>query len=190
MLLQEDVECEIALEKISGWLAECFRQVHSGFSISVTTILPFSTLPLVALTPAPYKTVLGRLQKTIGVLSRSGLAQARAKLVEHTWAPMFREAVAIAKERHLFRSITLPVDPSDNPRIDVLATGAFLNRPCFCDATVRCPLKGNCEPHPHAAGEKGAVLREALKEKEEKYSDVNESPLSNSWCWPAGTTRR
>ena len=43
---------------------------------------------------------------------------------------------------------------------------------------MRSPLKGTGEPHSRAASHNGAVLRRALKDKEDKYSDVAESPLA------------
>ena len=113
---------------------------------------------------------------------RTGRVQARAKPVERAWARVFREAGATTHEQHLLRNTTLPVDPSDNRRIDVLVTGSFLSRPLFCDATLRSPLKGNGEAHPRAAKDDGAVLERAQKDKLDKYWDVEESSLGELVC--------
>ncbi len=111
---------------------------------------------------------------------RSGRVQARAKPVERTWARVLREAGASTKEQHLLCNSTLPVDPGDNRRMDVVATGTSLyhGRVLFCDATVRSPLKGNGQPHPRAATKNGAVLRRAKQDKEKKYRDLVSSPLA------------
>ncbi len=109
---------------------------------------------------------------------RTGRLQARAKPVERVWARVFREAGATTHEQHLLRNTTLPVDPADNRRIDVMVTGSFLRRPLLCDATLRSPLKGNGEPHPKAATEDGKVFERAAKDKEDKYPDVHASFLA------------
>ena len=115
---------------------------------------------------------------------RTGRVQARAKPVELAWARVFREAGkesgATVRWQHLLRNSTLPVDPNDNRRVDVLVEGLPLynGRPLFCDATLRSPLKGDGTPHPRAAAKNGAVLRRALTDKATKYSDVEDSPLA------------
>ena len=111
---------------------------------------------------------------------RTGRVQARAKPPERAWAKVFRESGATVHEQHLLRNTTLDVDPADNRRIDLLVAGAPLHneRPLFCDATVRSPLKGNGEPHPKAATKNGAVLTRAVRDKETKYWDVAESALA------------
>ena len=54
---------------------------------------------------------------------RIGRVQSRAKPPERAWAHVFREAGTTVHEQHLLRNSTLPVDPTDNRRIDVLVTG-------------------------------------------------------------------
>ena len=109
---------------------------------------------------------------------RTGRVQARAKPVERAWARVFREAGATTHEQHLLRNTTFPVDPSDQRRIDVLVTGSFLDRPWFCDATVRSPLNCKGEPQPKAACTNGATFEKARKDKVTKYEDVDKSPLA------------
>ena len=109
---------------------------------------------------------------------RTGRVQARAKPVERAWARVSREAGATTHEQHLLQNTTLPVDSSDYRRIDVLVTGSFLDRPWFCDATVRSPLNGKGQPQPKAASTNGAVLRGAWTDKQKKYADVDASPLA------------
>ena len=58
-------------------------------------------------------------------------------------------------------------------------TGSFLTRPLFCDATLRSPLKRNGEAHPRAAKEDGAVLERAVRDKQTKYWDLEESSLAD-----------
>ena len=93
-----------------------------------------------------------------------------------------REASASTKEQHLLCNTILSVDPGDNRRLDVVATGTDLyhGRVLFCDATVRSPLKGNGQPlgDPRAATTNGAVLRRAKQDKEKKYRDLVSSPLA------------
>ena len=109
---------------------------------------------------------------------KTGRVQARAKPVERVWARVFREGGGTTHEQHLLRNTTLPIDPADNRRIDVMVTGSFLRRPLLCDATLRSPPKGNGEAHPRAAGEDGAVLERATRDKETKYADVHDSSLA------------
>ena len=82
-------------------------------------------------------------------------------------------------EQHFLRNTTLPTDPTDNRRIDLLVTGLPLygGRPLFCDVTVRSPLKGNGQAHSKAASTSGAVLQRAEKDKATKYHDVAKSSL-------------
>ena len=110
---------------------------------------------------------------------RSGRVQARARPVELAWKKVFEEAGATTHFQHLLANSTLPVDPADNRRIDVLVTGHGLHsRALFCDATVRSPLKGNGEPQPRASSRSGAVLKKAVKEKRRKYWDLQATPLA------------
>ena len=105
--------------------------------------------------------------------------QARAKPVELAWVKVFREAGATVHFQHLLNRTTLPVDPTDNRRIDALVTGHGLpSRSLFCDATVRSSLNRSGDPHPRAAARDGAVLSKALKDKEKKYGDIATSTLA------------
>ena len=63
--------------------------------------------------------------------------------------------------------------------MDIIVTGSFLTRSLFCDARLRSPLKGNGEAHPRAAREDGAVLERAVRDKQTKYWDLEESSLAD-----------
>ena len=84
---------------------------------------------------------------------KAGRVQARAKPVERAWEQVFREAGATTHFQKLLRQTTLPTDPEDNRRIDVLAIGlqVFPGRALFCDASVRSPLHADGTPHSRAA---------------------------------------
>ena len=101
--------------------------------------------------------------------------------MELAWKKVFEEVGATTHFPHLLANSTLPVDPADNRRMDVVVTGHGLHsRALFCDATVRSPLKGNGEPHPRAVTRSGAVLKKAVKEKRRKYWDLQTTRLSLS----------
>ena len=122
---------------------------------------------------------LDKLGDHLSSCMRSGRVQARAKPPERAWARVLREAGASVHEQHLLRNTTLPVDPTDQRRMDLVVTGLpFYNgRLLFCDVTVRSPLTGKGKPHPKAAAQAGAVLARAEKDKLKKYGDVAASPL-------------
>ena len=105
---------------------------------------------------------------------RTGRVQVRARPVERAWLRVLREAGATTHFQKLLRETTLPTDPLDGRRIDILATGLTVmhGRPLFCDATVRSPLRADGCPHGRAADEDGFVLHRALVDKLSAYGDV------------------
>ena len=105
---------------------------------------------------------------------RTGRVQARARPAERAWERVLKEAGATTYFQKLLRETTLPVDPTDARRIDILATGlpAYYGRPLFCDATVRSPLTAAGLPHGRAALDDGFVLRTAMADKRRQYGDV------------------
>jgi len=122
---------------------------------------------------------LDRFGDHLAACMPSGRVQARARPVELAWVKVFREAGATTHFQHFLRNSTLPVDPADNRRVDVLVTGHGLHcRALFCDATVRSPLNRSGDPHPRAATRNGAVLKKAVREKRTKYWDVHTTPLA------------
>ena len=110
---------------------------------------------------------------------RTGRVQARAKPIERAWQQVLRESGASTYYQKLLRATTLPVHPTDNRRIDVLATGlpVYHGQPLFCDATIRSPLTASGAPHPRADRINGAVLVRAEKDKQTRYGDITSSGL-------------
>ena len=82
--------------------------------------------------------------------------------------------------QHLLQNTTLPCDPQDWRRVDVLATGLplYRGRALCCDATMRSPLKANGAPQPGTAKYDGATFRVAEREKKVKYQDVDACSLT------------
>ena len=105
---------------------------------------------------------------------RSGRVQARARPLERIWERVLKEAGATTYFQKLLRETTLPVNPTDLRRIDVLAMGlpCFYGRAIFCDVTVRSPLSAAGAPHGRAATEDGYVLGRALQDKQRTYDDI------------------
>ena len=98
---------------------------------------------------------------------RSGRIKRRALPVEKAWARVFREAGGRVREEVQLKDTTLNVPPTDQRRLEVVATGLPLYRgvPLGVDATVVSPLKVNRLPQPSAATTNGASLRRAEQEK-------------------------
>ena len=123
---------------------------------------------------------LDRFGEHFAACMRTGRVQARARAAERVWELVLREAGATTYFQKLLRETTVPSEPTDMRRIDVLATGlpCFHGRPLFCDVTVRSPLSAVGAPHGRAASEDGFVLKRAEVDKRNTYHDIAEASMA------------
>ena len=78
---------------------------------------------------------------------RSGRVQARVKPPERAWAKVLREAGGSVHEQHFLRNTTLDIDPADNRRIDILATGLPLLLKVTTTESLNPRVEKDCEPN-------------------------------------------
>ena len=111
---------------------------------------------------------------------RSGRLRLRSRPIEQIWIRILREAGIRLRENVYLRDTTLPnIDPADNRRIEIVATGLPANKgiPLAIDATLVSPLHADGSPLDNAVSAPGTALRNAERGKRMTYPELVTSPF-------------
>ena len=108
---------------------------------------------------------------------RTGLLARRAKIVEHTWVRVAREALGadgqVIPQQWLAHTTAPDVGAEDRRRLDLLVYGATPHGGALCcDATLASPLMRTGHLQPCTATIDGAALRVAERRKHAAYPEL------------------
>ena len=127
--------------------------------------------------------------------TRTGRNHARHRGVVDAWRQVFQEAGGHVPDRNverLLRATHVPVDPSDNRRLDLVVTGLSVARglPLFCDATCVSPITGAGAARSGCTMIDGSVLAAARRDNQRTYREVTETGLGHLCCLGSETYGR
>ena len=162
-------------------LEQCSTELRLGsnsrctLSSSSTLVLERLRLPLLFIDATcecgGQNDLLGRQR---AACPRSGRLKRRALPTEITLARVCREVGATVRRNVKLRDMNVHVDPSDEREVEMLAAGLPIRHGAqlAVDITLRSALTCCGAPRPNAVAVDGAVLTQARRDKEAKYSEL------------------